>query len=174
MGNRCPAGSSTSEPMQLLTPRMRHWLDQMLHTHDTPERTAAAFALGVFFGFSPLLGLHTVLGLVFAFTLNLNRVAVLLGIYSNLPWILPAYYTLTTIVGAAILRIEIRPGLMRELTRALADASWADFRLLAHALTPLAWAFALGSTLGAIVLAFIAYRVSLTMIVAHRRRIGQI
>ncbi len=73
--------------------------DQLLHTHDTPQRTAAAYALGVFFGFSPLLGLHTVLGLVFAFALNLNRVAVLLGIYSNLPWILPAYYTLATMVG---------------------------------------------------------------------------
>jgi uncharacterized protein (DUF2062 family) len=80
---------------------MRRWLDQLLHTHDTPQRTAAAYALGVFFGFSPFLGLHTVLGLVFAFALNLNRVAVLLGVYSNLPWILPAYYTLTTVLGAS-------------------------------------------------------------------------
>ena len=155
------------------SPRIRRWLDQLLHTHDTPERTAAAFALGVFFGFSPALGLHTVLGLVFAFALNLNRVAVLLGIYSNLPWILPAYYTLTTMIGAAILRVEIKPNLLSELTSALADASWADFRLLAHALTPLVWAYVLGSTLGAIVLAVVAYRVSLTMIVAHRRRIGE-
>src|SRR5262245_36732087 len=155
------------------SPRMRRWLDQLLHTHDTPERTAAAFALGVFFGFSPFLGLHTVLGLAFAFALSLNRVAVLLGIYSNLPWILPAYYTLTTMIGAAILRVEIKPSLLTELTSALADASWAAFRQLAPALTPLAWAYVLGSTLGAIVLALIAYRVSLTMIVAHRRRIGQ-
>jgi hypothetical protein len=151
---------------------MRRWLDQLLHTHDTPERTAAAFALGVFLGFSPLLGLHTVLGLVLAFALNLNRVAVLLGIYSNLPWILPAYYTLATGVGAAILRVPLKPRLLRDLTAALADGSWTDFRLLAHALTPLAWAYVLGSTLGAIVLGLIAYRASLTMIVAHRRRVG--
>jgi uncharacterized protein (DUF2062 family) len=159
---------------RFLSPRMRHWLDQMLHTHDTPQRTAAAFALGVFFGFSPLLGFHTVLGLVFAFALNLNRVAVLLGIYSNLPWILPAYYSLTTMLGAAILRVPIKPKLLGELTAALGDASWADFRNLAHALTPLAWSYVLGSTLGAIVLAVVAYRVSLTMIVAHRRRTGQL
>ena len=152
---------------------MRHWLDQMLHTHDTPERTAAAFALGVFFGFSPLLGLHTVLGLVFAFTLNLNRVAVLLGIYSNLPWILPAYYSAATALGAAILRVPIKPRLLTELTAALANGSWTDFRRLAHALTPLAWAYALGSTIGAIIVSLIAYRVALTMIVAHRRRLGE-
>ena len=77
----------------LRSARARRWLDHLLHTHDTPERTAAAFAVGVFFGFSPFLGLHTVLGLVVAFAFGLNRVAVLLGVYSNLPWIVPAYYT---------------------------------------------------------------------------------
>ena len=155
----------------LSSPRIRRWLDQLLHTHDTPQRTAAAFALGVFFGFSPFLGLHTILGLIFAFALNLNRVAVLLGIYSNLPWILPAYYTLATMLGAAILRIQVPPGLLKNLTDALTDASWADFRHLARALTPLMWGFGLGSTIGAAILAFVAYRVSLTMVIAHRRHL---
>jgi len=153
---------------------MRRWLDQLLHTHDTPQRTAAAYAVGVFFGFSPFLGLHTILGLVFAFALGLNRVAVLLGIYTNLPWILPAYYSITTLLGAAILRVQVPPGLLSELTSALSDASWADFRSLAHALTPLLWGYALGSTIGAVVLALIAYRVSLAAIVAHRRRQEQL
>src|SRR5438067_2699994 len=149
----------------------RRWLDQLLHTHDTPQRTAVAYALGVLFGFSPLLGLHTVLGLVFAFAFDLNRVAVLLGIYSNLPWILPAYYSLATLLGAAILRVKVPPNLLRNLQTALAQASWADFRQLGHALTPLAWAYVLGSTLGALVLSLVAYRGSLAMIVAHRRRL---
>ena len=156
----------------MLPARLRGWLDQLLHTRDTPRRTAAAYALGVFFGFSPVLGLHTVLGVVAAFLFNLNRLAVILGIYSNLPWILPAYYTLATIVGATILRVDVPPGLLKELREALGDASWGEFRHLAHALWPLAWAFVLGSTLGAIVLAAIAYRTSLAMIVAHRRRHG--
>src|ERR1700759_5037834 len=112
------------------SPRVRRWLDQLLHTHDTPQRTAAAYALGVFFGFSPLLGFHTMLGLVFAFALDLNRVAVLLGIYSNLPWILPAYYTLATGVGAKILGVPIRPRLLRELSDAVSAFSWTDTRAL--------------------------------------------
>lgn len=155
----------------MLQPQTRRRLDHLLHTHDTPERTAAAYALGVFIGFSPLLGIHTVLGLVLAFALGLNRVAVLLGIYSNLPWILPAYYTLTTVIGAEILRIPVKRRLVPQLTSALAN--WRDFRHLAHVLTPFAWAYALGSTLGALVLAFIAYRLSLTMIRAHRRHLAQ-
>lgn len=152
--------------------KTRRWLDHLLHTHDTPHRTAAAYAVGVFFGFSPFLGLHTILGVAFAFALNLNRVAVLLGIYSNLPWILPAYYTLTTVAGAAILGVQVPPGLLRDLSSAVADASWADFRIVAGSLAPLAWAYALGSTLGALLLAGIAYRVALTMVLAHRKRVA--
>jgi hypothetical protein len=154
------------------SPRVRRWLGQLLHTHDTPQRTAAAYALGVFFGFSPILGFHTMLGLVFAFALDLNRVAVLLGIYSNLPWILPAYYTLATVAGAKVLGVPIRPRLLRELSDAVAAFSWTDTRALLHALTPLAWAYVLGSTVGAIILAAIAYRVSLGVITAHRHRLA--
>jgi uncharacterized protein (DUF2062 family) len=155
------------------SPRIRRWLDQLLHTHDTPQRTAAAYALGVLFGFSPLLGLHTLLGVLFAFALNLNRVAVLLGIYSNLPWILPAYYTLATMLGAALLRARVPPRLLQDLSAAFRDSSWSDFRLLAHALKPLLWSYVLGSTIGALVLAFIAYRVALATIVAHRRHLAR-
>ena len=151
------------------SPRVRRWLSHLLHTHDTPQRTAVAYAIGVFFGFSPFLGLHTVLGLIVAFTFNLNRVAVLLGVYSNLPWMLPAYYSLATIGGAALLRVEVPPGLLRELTEALSAASWGEFKTLAHALTPLLWAYGLGSLIGAVALAVTAYRVSLAMIIAHRR-----
>ena len=151
-------------------PRARRWLEHLLHTHDTPARTAAAYAVGVFFGFSPFLGLHTILGLGVAFALNLNRVAVLLGIYSNLPWILPAYYTVTTLAGALILRADVPADLLEELGAALASGSWTEMRSHAAKLAPLAWAYTLGSTLGAIILAAVAYRVSYVMIVTHRQR----
>lgn len=153
------------------SPRLRRGLDQLLHTHDTPERTAAAYALGVFLGFSPLLGLHTILGLAAAFVLRYNRLAVLLGLYSNLPWIMPAYYSLATLGGAALLRADVPPGLLQEFTETLTSASWGEFQQLLRTLTPLVWSFAVGSTVGAIVLAAVGYRVSLSMIVAHRRRL---
>ena len=118
-----------------------------------------AYAVGVFFGFSPFLGLHTILGLVVAFAFNLNRVAVLLGVYSNLPWILPAYYTLATMLGAARPSVWMfRRGCWKDLREALTDASWGEFRSFAKTLTPLLWAYALGSMIGAVGLAVVAYR----------------
>ena len=152
-------------------PKIRAWLEQLLHTHDTPQRTAAAYALGVFFGFSPFLGLHTVLGLILAFALSLNRVAVLLGVYSNLPWILVPYYTLTTWLGATILRTELPPGVLDRLREGLDNRSWTEFRTAAIALKPVLLAFTLGSLIGAVLLGLIAYRVSCAMITTHRQRL---
>lgn len=150
--------------------RLRPWLDHLLHTHDTPQRTAAAYAIGVFFGFSPFLGLHTVLALAVAFALGLNRVAILLGVYSNLPWILPPYYTLATMLGAAILQIDLPPGLLADLRDLLRHNSWRELRHLVGSLAPMLWAFGLGSLLGATALALVAYRAALTTLVRHRRR----
>jgi uncharacterized protein (DUF2062 family) len=150
--------------------RLHRWLEQLLHTHDTPRRTALAFALGVFLGFSPFLGLHAILGLVFAFLFRLNRVAVLVGVYSNLPWILPPYYTISTLGGAKLLGIDIEPAALKEAIHAVETVSWRDLSTLAHALAPLAWAYTVGSSLGAVLLAGAAYRISLTLIVAHRNR----
>jgi uncharacterized protein (DUF2062 family) len=150
-------------------PRIRHAIDQLLHTHDTPRRTAGAFALGVFFGFSPVLGLHTILGLVCAFALRLNRIAVLIGVYSNLPWILPPYYVMATVVGAAILGIHVPPEFSSQIRQMVVSPRLAELRTVASGLAPLFWSFMLGSTIGASVLAFIAYYVSLAAIEARRR-----
>jgi uncharacterized protein len=150
--------------------RIRRWLEQLLHTHDTPHRTALAFGLGVFLGFSPFLGLHAILGLVLAFLFRLNRVAVIIGVYSNLPWILPAYYTVSTIAGAKLLGIDIEPSALKEAIQAFETVSWRHLGSLAHALAPFVWAYAVGSTIGAILLALVAYRVSVTVILAHRKR----
>ena len=155
-----------------LTRRLiRRWLDVLLHVDDTPERTAAAFALGVFFGFSPLLGLHTLLGILFAFMLNLNRVATLLGVYSNLPWVIGPYYAFTTIAGAALTGHRIPRGFRTQFTALFESSLWqGDFwHHLGVLLKPLLVPYAVGSTIGAIVLAAIAYPLALAFVASRRR-----
>ena len=151
---------------------IRRWLDTLLHIADTPARTAAAFALGVFFGFSPFLGFHTILGIVFAFLLNLNRVAVLLGVYSNLPWIIGPYYAFVTmVVGAPLTRHKIPPGFKSQVA-ALFDLSvlHAEFWYqLVRIVKPWFWPYAVGSMIGAIVLAACAYPLALAFVTSRRR-----
>lgn len=147
------------------------WLDALLHVHDTPERTARAYALGVFLGFSPFLGLHTIIAIALAFVFNLNRVAVLLGVYSNLPWIIAPYYASATMLGAALLRTKSRPDLQERLGEMfqLSVRSAEFWHEVGHLLRPLLWPYAIGSLIGASLLAAIAYRVALEFVVRRRR-----
>ena len=150
---------------------IRRWLDALLHIQDTPERTAAAFALGVFFGFSPWLGLHTLLAVVVAFLLNMNRVAVLLGVYSNLPWFLAPYYAVATMLGAEITGRRPPPDFRNSLG-ALFDLSafhgqfWHQLVVL---LRPFAVPYVVGSTIGSILLSTAAYHLALAFVTSRRR-----
>jgi uncharacterized protein len=150
---------------------VRRWLDALLHIDDTPRRTAAAFALGVFFGFSPFLGLHTILGIAFAFLLSLNRVAVLLGVYSNLPWFLAPYYAIATTAGAMITGHRIPPGFKARIATLFELSLYQGefWRELGRVLKPLLWPYTVGSLIGAIVLAAIAYPLALAFVTSRRR-----
>jgi uncharacterized protein (DUF2062 family) len=150
---------------------LRRWLDTLLHVNDTPERTAAAFALGVFIGFSPFLGLHTLIAITIAFIFNLNRVAALLGVYSNLPWIIAGYYVFTTMLGAAVTRANLPPD-FRERLFALFDLSLrsGDFwHQLGVLLQPLLIPYMVGSFIGCSIIAAAAYPLALAFVRGRRR-----
>ena len=150
---------------------MRGWLDTLLHVADTPERTAAAFALGVFFGFSPFLGFHTVLAILVAFLFNLNRVAALLGVYSNLPWIIAPYYAIATMIGAKIIG-QAPPESFKTELAALFEVSVFNGEFWHQLITivkPWLWPYTVGSLLGAIVMAAIAYPLALAFVTSRRR-----
>ena len=150
---------------------VRKWMEALLHIHDTPERTAAAFAVGVFFGFSPFLGLHTLLALGVAFVFNLNRVAVLAGVYSNLPWIIAAWYALTTAFGAWLLGTKLPPDFGEMIAKmfSLTLFSAEFWRQMARDMRPLFWPYFIGSLLGAVTLAAPAYWLTRGFIVAKRK-----
>jgi len=152
---------------------VRKWLEKLLHIHDSPRRTAFAYALGVFWGFSPFLGLHTILGLACAFLFNLNRVAVILGAYTNLPWVMAPYYTVTTMAAARVLGVGMPPDFSGQLSRLFEQsifgaAFWTD---LARLLSPLLWPFVLGSLAGSAVLAILSYVMARPAIEAGRRHL---
>jgi uncharacterized protein (DUF2062 family) len=158
---------------------MWHWsradferrLESFLHTHDTPHRTAVALGLGVAVGFSPFIGLHLPIGILLAFTFNLNRVAVIGGVCANLPWIMGFYYATTTAMGTWILGVQIPERLMRSLKVAWEIPQWAArIDAVAVILQPLLWPFILGSTIGCVVLGLAAYYLARPILTAIRQR----
>ena len=152
---------------------LRKWIAALLHIHDSPQRTAAAFAVGVFWGFSPFFGLHTVLGLVCAFVFRLNRVAVVVGVYVNLPWIVAPYYTVAALAGATVLGVHLPADFAFRLEQLVAGSmfSHAFWTGLFGLMRPLFWPYHVGSLVGAALLAALGYLLALPAIVAGRTHI---
>jgi uncharacterized protein len=138
--------------------------------HDTPERTALAFAIGVFLGFSPLLGLQTILGIVLAYLGRLSKVAVILGTWVNLPWVVPVYYALATELGARLMGVNPPSRLAADLQDTVSRAG-LGVTVLREVLTlfrPMLWPFVVGTTLAASLLGVVAYRVMVFLLRATR------
>jgi uncharacterized protein (DUF2062 family) len=152
---------------------VRKWLGRLLHIHDSPRRTAAAYAVGVFFSFSPAVGLHTVLALIVAFVFHLNRVAVIIGVYTNLPWFMAPYYTLTTVAAAEVMGVALPPHFSRRLGEVFALSLFGRefWAALGTLLSPLVWPFTLGSLAGSLVLGAAAFVVARPFIETGRNRL---
>jgi len=117
-----------------------------------------AFSLGVFLGFSPLIGVHTVLGLFLAYALRLSKVGVLVGVYMNSPWLIVPYYGFATWFGVKITGIPEGTTLPHMTFRQIfVWEFWESLFDQYHLLIPAA----VGSTVLAILFALVAYPIAL-------------
>ncbi len=86
------------------------WLKtkQLLKEHHSPEEIALGIAIGVFIGFTPFYGFHTVLAILAALLVrHANRLAILLGTQISLPFIAPLIYWAEYKVGKILLRSSL-------------------------------------------------------------------
>ena len=116
---------------------------------DTPHRIALAFAIGVFWGFSPLLGVHTIGAFITAWLFRLNKLATIVGVCVGNPWTLVPAYTFCLWLGAKLLGIE----------QMLPDIDWDNMSLIAmfNEMAYLLKPFVLGSLIVSIVLCIASY-----------------
>ena len=152
---------------------LRQQVDRLASSELDPRRTAAAIALGVFLSFSPFLGLQILLGLAVAFAFRLSRVAVLVGLCANLPWIMVPWYVLTTGAAAAVIGV---PSTAAGLSADLLSVSIFDVAFLQRTgmvATGLLWPFLLGPTTGALVLGAGAYVVSVRALSRRNQRLAK-
>ncbi len=77
----------------MLLKTVKKYYHRLLSSHATTEEVAQGFALGVFIGVTPSMGLHTVLALVLAAFFGKNKIAAVLGTWINNPLtIFPIFY----------------------------------------------------------------------------------
>lgn len=155
--------------MRAIFERLRSRFDRVVGVHEQPERLAAAWALGLTIGFSPLIGLHTVLALLLALIFRLNKVDVFLGTLVVNPWTLPVYFPVAVYVGKRITGVRVPRFVLPRPEEVLHAAVWREHVPWLRSVL-LAWGA------GAMVLALIAGGVTFVvlrqMIRFHRRRRG--
>jgi uncharacterized protein (DUF2062 family) len=147
---------------------LRRTISQLLQLDDTPHRIALAFGIGVWLAFFPILGIHTILGLLIAFVFRLNRPAILAGIYISNPWTLAPLYMAGTVLGCELLGVS---------ADGLVAIDWslhgrAFYRALFENLRPYVWPFVIGNTALGIAGGLLGY-VVLRQILARRRAAGR-
>jgi uncharacterized protein (DUF2062 family) len=146
--------------------RLRRLAQLVLHIDDTPTRVAAAFGLGVFISFFPILGTHTAVALVTAFALRLNRVALLAGAWVSNPWTIAPLFTFGTLLGCAALGVS---------PAALSGVDWsltgrAFYESLVSGFRPLLWPFVLGNLALGVVCGGVSFFVLRAVLVRRHRR----
>jgi uncharacterized protein (DUF2062 family) len=141
--------------------KLREIARRVLHTHDTPKRTALAFALGAGIAFCPLLGFHYLIGFILAFAFGLNRLAVFTGVTVNNPYTFVPITALCAQLGA----LMIGQGWLHLPVPEGADfLSLTAFWAYLEQLQPLLLPFYVGSTTLSVAVFTLTYFISLPVI----------
>ena len=141
-------------------PSFRSLLKQVLHLQESPQRTALAFAIGVFIGFSPAYGLHTVMVFFCTWAFGLNFLALMVGAFLNNPWTVVPILGATYLVGALLLGRSDSPSF-----------DWHDvsFGAIYEQVMPYAVPFFLGGIVLSLLGAALAYPLAYYFVAKHRR-----
>jgi uncharacterized protein len=147
--------------------RCKQWLNEhhmtLVAIADTPHSVSLGTAIGVFFGFTPLFSLKTLLSIAAAWVLRCNKLAAAIAanVHDILFFLMPAVYFAEYKLGCWILQ---RPPPSRVGVRHLGIYDYLNWRLFSHVL----WPMLLGSLLIAIPSAVIIYFVVRTLVARTR------
>ncbi len=145
---------------------------RLLTLDDPPERTALAFAIGVFIAFSPFLGLHTIMATSVAFIFRFNKIAIYSGTFINNPFLtLVPIIIASYAVGALLLGRPLRispEGINLLKEPHLLTGSY--YRQLGREGWQIVWPFTIGATILSVVCSLIAYPVTSWLLKTRRKR----
>lgn len=84
-------------------PKVKEYIIRLAKKGLTPDEIAAGVAIGIFIGFIPLIGVHTLMAFALAYFLRLNTFLVLLGTQISNPVSFPFQIFLSAEIGSLLL-----------------------------------------------------------------------
>lgn len=83
--------------------KLKGWGRRLLLIQDSPEKIASGFAIGVFFGIFPTLGLGGLLSIGVAWLVGANTAAALIGTLAGIPLLSPLVITASGWIGTTLM-----------------------------------------------------------------------
>jgi len=138
--------------------------DRFLKMRGNPKEIALGFALGLFIGMTPYMGLQMAIAVFFAAVLKWNKFAAATGVWISNPLTAPVLYGITYYTGAKFLSVKKEYCLPKELNLDMLIST------LKHA-PEIFWTLTVGGIILGIPLAIAGYYLSLSAILKYRERI---
>lgn len=141
---------------------IRYYGKRVLRLSGSPHAIAIGVACGVFASFTPLLGLHFILGFFLAFVLGGNMIAAALGTAFGNPLTFPLIWAGTHRIGSRILGLREPPDVAIEVTR-----NWAEMSI--DVLRPIIGPMMVGSVPLGVPTAIVFYAIVLYSVSAFQK-----
>ncbi len=124
--------------------------ERMLKLRGNPREIALGFALGVFIGMSPFMGVQTAIAVSLASIFKWNKISSAIGVWITNPVTAPLIYSITYLIGGKLLGIRMAEKLIEGLdtSRILVMLSKAP---------EIIWALIIGGVITGLPLAVFSY-----------------
>ena len=129
-----------------------------------PREIALGFALGIFIGMSPTMGIQMPIAVFFAAMLKWSKISAAFGVWITNPFTSPFIYGLTYVVGAKLLRMKTAMTLPEEITWSIVGEMLKNAPVILGALTA-------GGIVVGLPLAVLSYYLSYAAVNKYQQRV---
>lgn len=163
MNKKSTPSQAVTKRNRLLTPIVRTY-ERFLKIRGQPREIALGFALGLFVGMTPFIGLHTVMAIPLAALLKWNKISAAVAVWFTNAATAPFIYSVTYVVGARI------AGIKQVFSWKDIESLSAVYRLILH--TPeMVWAMVIGGVILGLPLAVAGYYLAFLVVSRYREKI---
>ncbi len=146
--------------------RLRGAYRRLLKLRGTPREIALGFALGLFVGMSPTMGIQTAIAVPVAALLGWNKISAAMGVWISNPASAPVLYSATYVVGAELVKFVTG-------TSPTSDMDFSSISTLLKSTPDIITPLVLGGIVLGIPIAVAGYYVSLAAVLRYRERIAK-
>lgn len=145
---------------------LRRAYDRFVRIRGQPQEIALGFALGIFIGMSPTMGVQMPIAVFFAALLKWSKIAAAFGVWITNPFTSPFVYGLTYIVGAKLLGLGNALTLPDEFT-------WSIVREMLKSAPVILGALTLGGAVLGLPLAVLSYYLSFAAVNKYQKSVKE-